>query len=470
MRRDAKPLRETVGAEVVSASDPSLPGREQFILERPRGDRQKVPLDHPAARRRSRSSVLRVIATERLPARVDGVAPGRDRRQQKRAVHFGVVSADDLQGEPSLKLVKRHGGVFFRIIGAAAGDIAEGRARQQMDSAHHRADQALDMPAIMRRGDRTMHQRNAVFRSPSRERAAAKLAAVVDVNHVRQARDRPVSVHATSLEPLGFRHHEVVDRQSDRRRRWRFQTEIETGHHAARHVDRERQPRALNRPTVHRVDDENVDGRVVDLDNLKRIVGAIFPDDRFEAVARCLRAFPRANERAPIDGRHTRPNGVARRYGDPSGPAQLANMIVQRADRPLLAGKIMVANRLFDQGFDVIGETARSPRRTLLCAKHRARHRLASVPFDQRVEARAAYAERAAGRFDFRRRQRPPARERPDDRLPRHRLPPLVAVDIELIDLALHMSPTSLSRHSSESGINSTYLSRIHSTMARKKC
>jgi hypothetical protein len=315
-----------------------------------------------------------------------------------------------------------------------------------------------------------MHQRNAVFRGPSRERAAAKLARVVDVNVVGQARDRPVSFYAASPEPLGFRRHGMVDRQRDRRRRRRFQTEIEPRHHAARHVDRKRQPRPLNRPTVNGVNDENIDRRVVDLDDLKRMVGAIFPDDGLEAVARCLCALPRADERPPIDGRHTRPNRVARRHGDPSGPAQLANMIVQRADRPLLAGKIMVANRLFDQGFDVIGETARSPRRTRLCAKHRARHRLASVPFDQRVEARAAYAERAAGRFDFRRRQRPPARERPDDRLPRHRLPPLVVVDIELIDLALHVSPTSLSRHSSESGINSTYLSRIHSTMARKKC
>ncbi len=55
--------------------------------------------------------------------------------------------------------------------------------------------------------------------------------------------------------------------------------------------------------------------------------------------------------------------------------------------------------------------------------------------------ARTAKTERAARRFDFRRRQWSPAGERPDDRLPRDRLPPLVVVDIELIDLALHVSP-----------------------------
>lgn len=185
---------------------------------------------------------------KRLPTRGDGVAPGRNRRQQERPVHLGVVPADDLQGEPPLKLVKRHGRVFFRIIGAAAGDIAEGRARQQMDRAHHRADQALDMPAIVWRGDRTVHERNAVLRGASRERAASKLARVVDVNHVRQARDRPVSLQPASGEPFGFGRHDVLDRQCDRRRRRRFQTEIEPRHHAARHVDRERQPRPLNRP------------------------------------------------------------------------------------------------------------------------------------------------------------------------------------------------------------------------------
>ena len=77
--------------------------------------------------------------------------------------------------------------MLFRIIGAAIGDIAESRARQQMGSAHHRPDQSLDMPAIVRRGDRTMNKRNAIFRGPARKRTAAKLARVVDMNDVRQA-------------------------------------------------------------------------------------------------------------------------------------------------------------------------------------------------------------------------------------------------------------------------------------------
>ena len=282
-------------------------------------------------------------------------------------------------------------------------------------------------------------------------------------------RDRPVSFYAASLEPLGFRRHGMVDRQRDRRRRRRFQTEIEPRHHAARHVDRKRQPRPLNWPTVNGVDDENIDRRVVDLDDLKRMVGAIFPDDGLEAVARCLRALPHADERPPIDGRHTRPNRVARRHGDPSGPAQLANMIVERADRWLLTGQIMVADRLFDHGFDVIGETARSSRRTRLRAKHRARHRLASVPFNQRVEAAAANAERAARHFDFRRRQRPPAASglmiASRATAFRHRS----SSTSSLLSLRFTDHQTSLSRYSSESGINSTYLSRIHSTMARKK-
>ena len=111
----------------------------------------------------------------------------------------------------------------------------------------------------------------------------------------------------------------MVDRQRDGRRRWRFQTEVKPRHHAARQVDRKRQPRPLNRPTVHGVDDENIDRRVVDLDDVKRVVGAIFRDNRLEPVSRRLRAFASPDERAPIDGRHSRLNRVARRYRDPSG-------------------------------------------------------------------------------------------------------------------------------------------------------
>jgi len=62
MRRHLKPLRKVIGAQVVSASDPSLPGREQFILERPRRDRQKASGAHPA-RLFNLSSLFRVIAT-----------------------------------------------------------------------------------------------------------------------------------------------------------------------------------------------------------------------------------------------------------------------------------------------------------------------------------------------------------------------------------------------------------------------
>ena len=166
---------------------------------------------------------------------------------------------------------------------------------------------------------------------------------------------------------------------------------------------------------------------------------------------------------------HPRPYSFPRRRRQSARSAKAADFVVQHADRRLLTRQIEIANGLLDQRLDVIGETARSPRRTRLCAKHRARHRLASVPFDQRVEAGAANAERAARRFDFSRRQRPLARERPDDRLPRDRLPPPVVIDIELIELALHGSPNVALALFQRIRDKFHLSQQIHSTMAREK-
>lgn len=162
----------------------------------------------------------------------------------------------------------------------------------------------------------------------------------------------------------------MVDGQRDRSGRRRLQAEIEPGHHAARDVDRKGQPRPLDRPAVHRVDDKDIDRRVIDLDDVKRVIGAVFRDNRLKPVPRRFRAFAGSDQHAPVDRGHPRLDGLARRRRDRPGAAQLADMVVQRADGRLLAFQIIVADRLFDQRLDIIGKTARPPRRTRLCGEH----------------------------------------------------------------------------------------------------
>ena len=62
-----------------------------------------------------------------------------------------VIGADDLKREIGFQLAHRHDGARLRLVIAFFRNIGEMSARQQMDAAHHRADQPFDMSAKARR-------------------------------------------------------------------------------------------------------------------------------------------------------------------------------------------------------------------------------------------------------------------------------------------------------------------------------
>lgn len=59
---------------------------------------------------------------------------------------------------------------------------------------------------------------------------------------------------------------------------------LEARNHAACDVDGERQPRPPQRPSILAVDDNDIDQRVIDLDNLKCALGGVLPGNRSETV------------------------------------------------------------------------------------------------------------------------------------------------------------------------------------------
>ena len=83
-----------------------------------------------------------------------------------------------------------------------------------------------------------------------------------------------------------LRQHEVLDRQRNRRDGRRLRRLIETRDHPARHVDRQRQPRPLQRLAERPIDDDDVDQRVIDLDDLISVLGKVFSGDRAKAIPR----------------------------------------------------------------------------------------------------------------------------------------------------------------------------------------
>ena len=228
-------------------------------------------------------------------------------------MHGRVIATDDFQREPALKLIKRHRRVPLRIVVAAIGHGTEGRARQHVHSAHQRPDQPLDVAAVMRRRHRPMDQLNPIFGGSARQRPGPEFAAVVDVNEIGQPGDRPLQVDPTRRQPRRLRRHSVMNSQCDGRRRRRLQAEVEPRHHPAGDVDRERQPGPLDRPAMHGVDHEKIDARMVDLNNLQRIFGAVLLRHRLQPVARRLSALAAGDELVTVDARHPRTHRFPRR-------------------------------------------------------------------------------------------------------------------------------------------------------------
>jgi hypothetical protein len=67
-------------------------------------------------------------------------------------------------------------------------------------------------------------------------------------------------------------HRDVRQAKSDRRRRRRLQSDVESGDAAAVCVDGDREPWPADRFSIDRVDHDQVHGRVVDLHQVKRML------------------------------------------------------------------------------------------------------------------------------------------------------------------------------------------------------
>ena len=62
-----------------------------------------------------------------------------------------MVFASDLNRDPGFELSQREDGAALRVIVLLELDVAEHRARQDMNSSHHCADETLNMSAEPRR-------------------------------------------------------------------------------------------------------------------------------------------------------------------------------------------------------------------------------------------------------------------------------------------------------------------------------
>ena len=186
-------------------------------------------------------------------------------------MQIAVIDADYRMGEPALHLVERHrrassSGSRSPLL----AHVREGRAGQQMDLAHHRADQPLDMPAIVRRAHRPIVDAIPYCSQPRFSASEWNSLALSRCSRsgrpwTGQSPSTPRAISQPAFGRAAWAMHSAT-----RRRGRRIERQMEARHASRVDIDRERQPRPLDRLPRHAVDHDHIDQRVVDLDQRQR--------------------------------------------------------------------------------------------------------------------------------------------------------------------------------------------------------
>src|SRR5271163_2853391 len=143
-------------------------------------------------------------------------APYSDGRAEQGAVDFLVVAPGDLPSQCALELTERHRREAPGFVALAGCWIGEGRSWIKMHPPHHRADQALNVAAIMGSAYGPKDQLNALFAARPRKSVAAKISAVVRMHGLRQSGSRPRCVDLALSQPSAFVIHGVQHTEAER--------------------------------------------------------------------------------------------------------------------------------------------------------------------------------------------------------------------------------------------------------------
>ena len=112
-----------------------------------------------------------------------------------------VVAPGDLPAERAFELAERHGGEACGIVALARARIGEARSGEEVHPPHRRADQALDVAAVMGSAFGSKDQLDALFPACPRESVAAEIGAVVRMHCLGQSGRRPRRIDLALLQP-----------------------------------------------------------------------------------------------------------------------------------------------------------------------------------------------------------------------------------------------------------------------------
>ena len=107
---------------------------------------------------------------------------------------MSVIPFGDFHRQPAFEFHERHRRLLLARIPFALPRIGKRRSRQQMNSSHDRADQALDVAAKVRCRHRSEFKLDFVLLAAAAERRTAKITAIVGSEDLGQATEGPFNI------------------------------------------------------------------------------------------------------------------------------------------------------------------------------------------------------------------------------------------------------------------------------------
>src|SRR6185312_4019525 len=215
-----------------------------------------------------------------------------------------------------------------------------------------RANEPLNMSAVMRRADGSVVDGNPVLLAAAAQRFGSELLGVVEMQAAHETM-RPVCLDLPLAQAPDLRQHGMRETQRHAGRRGRLQGQMEAHHTAGTNVDSECHPRPLDRCAGDAVHDDHVDQGVVDLDERKRPVDLQGSRDRPEAIPRRLAAFAPSRHLVPRLRSHSGGDRLTARGLETDFPTALAKLDLYVGDPRPLPREIDRLNDLIDQRLDL---------------------------------------------------------------------------------------------------------------------
>src|SRR5216683_1410274 len=336
-------------------------------------DRQEV--DQEAARIGHR---FWLAATERRTVAGNPTFPRGDRRRGDATVQVAVIDARDCMAEPAFDFIKCHRCRLVRIQIPLRANVGERGPRQQMNFAHHGADQPLDMAAIMRRPHRAVVDGDAILVATALQRFGAELLGVVQMQPLRDAARWPQRIDAALGQPALLGERRMTQAQRDGRRRRRLQRQMEADNTTRADINRQRQPRAL--------------------DQRQRPVGLKRTDRRQVTIASRLAAFPFCNDLAGRAHLQPRRDRFAA-WNDQTCCHATPPNFIDKVHKPWpLARQIYGVNQLANQRVDLLIEQRYASLWAPTTRQQAGEPRIGKVTPQQRIGMGRSTAEFGCGR------------------------------------------------------------------------